>query len=115
MDGAIRAMRAAADLEDSVDKHPVTPSSPLPTRELLGEMLLDAGRPDEALTAFQASLAVSPGRLNSLSGAGRAAELAGDDQAAADYYRQAAQLVEPPVDRPRMGEARAFLETGDTG
>lgn len=110
VDGAIQAMRAAADLEDSVDKHPVTPSSPLPTRELLGEMLLEAGRPDEALTAFQASLAISPGRLNSLSGAGRAAELAGDDRTAGEYYRQIAELVDLPVDRPRMGDAQGFLD-----
>jgi tetratricopeptide (TPR) repeat protein len=110
VEGAIREMRAAADLEDSVDKHPVTPSSPLPARELLGEMLLDAGRPGDALTAFEASLEISPGRLNSLSGAGRAAELTGDHEAAAHYYGQVAELVDPPVDRPRMEAAHAFLD-----
>lgn len=110
VEGGVRAMRAAADLEDSVGKHPVTPSSPLPTRELLGEMLLAAGRPGEALRAFDASLAISPGRLNSLSGAGRAAELAGNDDVAADYYRQVAELVEPPANRPRVQAAQAFLD-----
>lgn len=108
-DGAIRAMRAAADLEDSVDKHPVTPSSPLPTRELLGEMLLRAGRAGEALAAFEASLEISPGRLNSLSGAGRAAELAGDDDAAAAYYARVTELVEGAPDRPRLERAQAFV------
>lgn len=69
-------IRQAADLEDSVDKHPVTPGAVLPARELLGDMLLAAERPEEALQSFETSLAISPNRLNSLYGAARVAELA---------------------------------------
>ncbi len=105
---ALKLMQAAADIEDSVDKHPVTPGAVLPARELLGEMLLEMDRPAEALAAFEASLDVSIKRLNSLSGAGRAAELAGDREKALGYYREAAALVEgvDAVDRPRITEAR---------
>ena len=105
---ALQMMQAAADIEDSVDKHPVTPGAVLPARELLGEMLLEMERPSEALAAFEASLAVSPKRLNSLSGAGRAAELAGDREKAAAYYRDAAALVKEAdaVTRPRMADVR---------
>ena len=105
---ALQMMQAAAEIEDSVDKHPVTPGAVLPARELLGEMLLEMERPAEALAAFEASLAVSPKRLNSLSGAGRAAELAGDREKAAAYYRDAVALVEgaDSVARPRMADAR---------
>ncbi len=108
---ALASMREAADLEDSVDKHPVTPSSVLPMRELLGEMLLRVDRPADALEAFEASMAISPGRLNSLSGAGRAAELKGDRETAAAYYGRVDDLLagRAPVERPRMAEAYAFL------
>ena len=48
-----------------------------PPRELLGEWLLEDGRPAEASRAFEAALAATPGRLLSLRGlaAARQAEL----------------------------------------
>jgi tetratricopeptide (TPR) repeat protein len=67
---ALELMKKAADLEDSVDKHPVTPGAVLPARELLGEMLLLMKNPVEALYAFEMSLKISPNRFNSLYGAG---------------------------------------------
>lgn len=105
---ALQMMQAAADIEDSVDKHPVTPGAVLPARELLGEMLLLTDRPEEALAAFEATLDISAKRLNSLTGAGRAAELAGDREKAMAYYREAAALVDgkDSVERPRMADAR---------
>jgi len=107
-DRALELMHEAADVEDSVDKHPVTPSSVLPARELLGEMLLLENRPADALTAFEASLDVSKNRLNSLSGAGKAAELAGDDERAGEYYSKVVALVQSESDasRPRLEDAR---------
>lgn len=113
-EAALEAMRAAADVEDSVDKHPVTPSAVLPARELLGEMLLLAERPAEALEAFEASLAISRNRLNSLSGAGRAAELAGDTKKAGEYYAAVVALVgeREDVERPRVAEARRMAAGG---
>src|SRR5437870_2258032 len=47
-----------------------------PARELLGDLLLELGRPDEAATAYAGSLAIQPGRARSFFGAARAAELA---------------------------------------
>src|SRR5204863_6968852 len=38
-DEGLKLMHAAADLEASTDKHPVTPGAVLPARELLAEML----------------------------------------------------------------------------
>jgi tetratricopeptide (TPR) repeat protein len=76
-DEGLRRLREAADLEDALGKHPVSPGSVLPIRELLGQALLDAGRPDEALAAFEASLRLNPGRLAATQGAARAAEQAG--------------------------------------
>ncbi len=75
---ALALMHEAADQEDSVDKHPVTPGEVLPARELLGDMLLMRGKPEEALAAYKAALEISPNRFNCLFGAGKAAELAGN-------------------------------------
>jgi len=36
-DEALRVMRGAADLEDTTEKHPVTPGALLPAREMLGD------------------------------------------------------------------------------
>lgn len=73
----LHRLREAADLEDALGKHPVSPGSVLPVRELLGQALLDVNRPDEALVAFEGSLALNPGRLAANQGAGRARALLG--------------------------------------
>ncbi|MEO7795675.1 MAG: hypothetical protein ABIV06_12975, partial [Thermoanaerobaculia bacterium] len=72
---AIAALTAAADLADRVGKHPVTPGTVLPERELLADLFLELGRPGDALREYEASLAVAPNRLHALAGAARAAEL----------------------------------------
>jgi pentatricopeptide repeat protein len=63
---AVELETAAADLEDGIGKSPVTPGHVLPARELLGDMLREVGRPDEAAEAYRATLAVSPNRHRSL-------------------------------------------------
>ncbi len=65
---ALSLLRTAAEIEDSLDKNPVTPGAVLPARDLLGDMLLLAGDPQGAVEAYQASLEISPQRRYSLSG-----------------------------------------------
>jgi tetratricopeptide (TPR) repeat protein len=84
---ALRLMRAAADLDDATEKHPVTPGAILPAREQLGELLLEQQRPSEALVVFRAALERAPRRFNALYGAARAARLGGDAAQARNYYR----------------------------
>jgi hypothetical protein len=38
---AVALLRSAADLEDSTDKHPVTPGPILPAREQLADLLVE--------------------------------------------------------------------------
>ena len=76
-----------------MDKSPVTPGSILSAREMLGDFLLATNRPQEALDAYERSLKDSPGRLNGLSGAAHAAQLAGDRDKARTYYMQVAKLL----------------------
>lgn len=65
---AIELVRSAAELEGTVEKHPVSPGALLPPYEALGDLLLDLDRPAEALEAYQASDEVWPGRFNTLLG-----------------------------------------------
>ena len=85
---AIAFMQSAAELEDKVEKHPVTPGSLLPPNESLGNLLMDIERPIEALDAYKASDEIWPGRYNTLLGAARAADQAGDKLAAEEYYQR---------------------------
>jgi len=107
---AVRQARAAADLEDGTQKHPVTPGAVLPARELLGDLLLELGRPVEAAQAFAASLAQQRSRARSLFGAARAAELAGDAVTArARYQDYLTQLQKGDGTRPELAIARGAL------
>jgi tetratricopeptide (TPR) repeat protein len=88
---ALRLMRAAADVDDVTEKHPVTPGAILPAREQLGELLLELKQPLEALQEFETSLRSAPNRFHSLYGAARAARLAAEqNKLAADRNKLAA-------------------------
>jgi tetratricopeptide (TPR) repeat protein len=109
-DEAVALLRAAADLEDSTEKHPVTPAPVLPAREMLGDLLLELGQARPALVEYEASLRREPNRFNGLHGAARAAELAGDTATAKQYYGQLVSLAaQADTDRPELARARAFL------
>lgn len=109
-DEAIAQMRLAAEWEDKTEKHPVTPGPIIPARELLGDMLMQAGKHKEALAAYERSMKVEPNRFRGLAGAARAAELAGEKQVAKDYYQRLLKLAEKSDgDRPILATARAFV------
>jgi hypothetical protein len=79
---ALRLLQEAADLEAASDKHPVTPGRVLPACELYGDLLLELGRPKDALAQYEASLKVAPNRSYALAAAVRAASAAGQDDKA---------------------------------
>jgi len=106
---AIRRLTAAADLDAKVGKHPVTPGTVLPPRELLADLLLEAGKPVEALAAYEAELVQTPNRLRALAGAARAAERAGQSDRARTLETLVASLTVPAADRPEVVRARAAL------
>jgi tetratricopeptide (TPR) repeat protein len=108
-DEAERLLRAAADEDDALGKHPVSPGSLLPAREMLADFLLERGRTADALAEYEACLAVNPGRLNSLYGAGRAAEQAGQRERARRHYEALAAMVSEDASRPEVARAREFL------
>jgi len=72
---AVALMREAADVEDAIEKLPVTPGPIVPAREQLGELLLEQGRGELASKEFITALANAPGRRGALRGAARAAQI----------------------------------------
>jgi len=112
-DEALVEMRAAADAEDATDKSAVTPGPLAPARELLGEMLLEAGDSAGALAAFESSMVREPRRFRGSYGAARAAESAGDDALARRYYERTLEIAgSADSDRAEIARARAFLDEG---
>ena len=109
-DRALELMRKAAEMEGSTEKNPITPGEVLPASELFGDMLLASGQYDEARQQYEAALARSPNRFNSLYGAGRAAELASDSERAARFYGKLLEnCPEPTGERAELDHARAFI------
>jgi tetratricopeptide (TPR) repeat protein len=79
---ALKRMQEAADLQDKVGQGEVD----IPAREMLADILLELGRPQDALVEYQKALTLSPNRFNGLFNAGKAAETAGDAPQAQRYY-----------------------------
>jgi hypothetical protein len=90
---AITSMRSAADLEESMDKHAVTPGAVIPAREMLAELLLLHHRADESLVEYQAVLKIAPNRFNALYGAANAAETSGNATVASQYFRKLTEIA----------------------
>lgn len=101
-DEALALMREAAGREDATEKNAVTPGPLAPARELLGDMLMDLGRPAEALVEYRATLTKEPNRFRAIYGAMRAASASGDNAGKAQY---AAQLTELCANADRPGRA----------
>ncbi|MGH7585269.1 MAG: bacterial transcriptional activator domain-containing protein [Gemmatimonadales bacterium] len=105
--GGLALAKAAAEEEEVTDKSPVTPGELLPARELHADMLLAAGRPTDAVTAYRATLAREPGRARSVYGIARAMELAGQRDDARRHYQVYLNLmVKADGTRPELAEAK---------
>lgn len=109
-DQALLTMQSAADMEASTEKHPVTPGEILPARELLADMYLEMKQYQQAFIEYEAALKRSKNRFNSIYGAARSAELAGNRNKAEHYHRMLIDVAGVgDADRPRLQQARDFL------
>ena len=107
---AIEMLRRAADAEDVLGKHPVSPGAFVPIREQLGSLLLEVGQSEQAQHEFEAALKIYPGRFRGLYGAARAAEQNGDKENASRYYAKlAAQTANATGSRDELNHVREFL------
>jgi len=108
---ALDVLRSAADLEDATEKHPVTPGVIIPAREQLGDLLLELGRPADALKEYEAANGKAPNRFNGLAGAARAAAAAGDETKARELNQKLVALcLSAETERPELSVARLALK-----
>lgn len=84
-DEAVAQMRKATALEEEMSPPSGPPDLIKPSHELLGEILLRAGRPVEAAEEFKTSLLRQPNRARSLLGSARAARDMKSPEAARAY------------------------------
>jgi len=109
-DGALAAMRQAADLDDASEKNVAMENKLVPIRVLLGELYMQAGMPREALREFEASDRVMPNRFRTIAGAAAAARAIGSADTAKRYYRALTVLTAgSDGDRPEISQARSYL------
>jgi tetratricopeptide (TPR) repeat protein len=107
---AVRLAHEAADLEESVEKHPVTPGPLLPARELEADLLFELERYGGALWSYAKTLEREPRRTRAVFGAAKAAEHEGDLAQARRYYTQVADLMKDSDSaRKELSLAKAFL------
>ncbi|HTU33723.1 MAG TPA: hypothetical protein VMF66_07980 [Candidatus Acidoferrum sp.] len=104
-DAALRTLRAAADKQDAGHINLLD----MPAREMLGDMLLAAKQPNDALAAYRLDLKESPNRFDGLWGAARAAGAAGNPAAAREYYSKLIAICGASADRPELAQARVYL------
>lgn len=99
---AVRLMRNAAKQEEASGVDSLT----MPAREMLGDILLEMKKPEEALVEYKAALVQSPNRFDGLYGAAQAAQLAGNATEARGYLAKLVKACSPDADRPELQEAR---------
>ena len=90
---ALELMRSAASLEDSTEKHPVTPGAIIPAREFLADLLMEQASPGEALPEYETSLKSAPNRYHAIAGAWKAATAAGNTAKASEYKTKLVALA----------------------
>src|ERR1700685_2975158 len=105
-DDAVEALRPIADKEDALGEEP----QGIPTREMIAEMLLEAKRPQQALAEYQTDLKLHPNRFDGLYGAARAAEAAGMQADATEYYALLLKVCDGSNStRPELSRARQLV------
>ncbi|MGH9735311.1 MAG: tetratricopeptide repeat protein [Candidatus Acidiferrales bacterium] len=105
-DDALKSLRAVADEQDAGHLNLLD----MPAREMLGDMLLAAKQPTEALAAYRIALKESPNRFDGLWGAAQAAAAAGNATAAREYYSKLISICGSAADRPELAQARAYVD-----
>ncbi len=105
-DEALAILRKVSDSEDSMGAEQAW----MPAREMLADMLLELNRPQEALTEYTLALKFNPNRFDGLSGAARAAEMAGKKEEAAAFYAQLLKSCEKSNStRPELTHAKELV------
>ena len=109
-DSAITLLRRAAALEDGMPPEFGPPAVAAPSHELLGAILLEAKRADEAAEQYALALQLQPGRSMALLGSARAEAARGrTDQATAAYRQLARNWSAADASVPALAEVRGHV------
>ena len=105
-DDAVEALRPIADKEDAIGDEP----DGAPAREMIADILLEAKRPQQALAEYQTDLKLHPNRFDGLYGAARAAEAAGMQADATEYYALLLKVCDGSNStRPELSRAKQLV------
>ena len=108
---AVKKLKEAVAIEDSIDDLPQPPYPVIPATELCGNLLLDLHQPAEAALYFQKTLQRTPNRPKAILGLARAAQAEGDKPTARNRYKEFLTLWKTAdPDRPEPAEASQFLQ-----
>jgi tetratricopeptide (TPR) repeat protein len=111
-DESIALLRGAAALEAQLPAPLGLPAPIQPAPELLGEVLVEVGRPVEAIASFESVLQRYANRSRTVLGLARAAAAAGQTEASHRRYSELlANFDGADTDLPALREARAALAT----
>jgi len=106
-EAAVRVMRDAADRQDARGKGEVE----VPAREMLADILLELGRPADALGEYERSMTIDPNRFNALFGAATAAEKVDSIDLARKYFTRLVENCKASdSSRPELAKARRFVQ-----
>jgi tetratricopeptide (TPR) repeat protein len=109
-DAALREMKSAVAMEDATELPPVTPGPIAPAGEMLGDMLLLANQPADALQAYELALRVTPRRFRAEYGAAVSAQHAGLLSSAEEHYRRLLTTCrQGDPNLPELMRAKRFL------
>ena len=105
-DESAKLMRGVADKQEEYGKGEVE----IPAREMLADILLESGKPLDALAEYQRAMKTDPNRFNELVGAAHAAQKTNQAALADKYYAQLVKNCEgSKSSRPELAEARAAI------
>jgi hypothetical protein len=106
----IEIVRAAAVREDASEKHAVTPGPIKPAREILGDLMMQTGKPADALREYESVIAREPNRLGPTASAAQAAQKSGDARKASYHSARVIDLTAAAdTARPEFAQAKRIL------
>ncbi|MBX9965710.1 MAG: tetratricopeptide repeat protein [Burkholderiales bacterium] len=106
-DDALRLMRSSVETQRLAGRHPSLENRLVPMRELLGDILLQLQKYDEAAAEFERSLEEDPNRFRAYYGAAKSYRLSGNDERARYYFDRLLTLAaSADTDRPELREAK---------
>jgi tetratricopeptide (TPR) repeat protein len=107
---AVKRLKEAVAIEDSIDDLPQPPYPVIPATELCGDLLLQLHQPAEAATYFRKTLQRTPNRPKAIFGLARAAQALGDNATASERYQEFLSMwKDADPDRPEVATAKEFL------